>query len=225
MPEAFADRGTLYFFFDYISHNAYLAWQRVPALAKKHGLEFEPVPVLFAAMLNHHKQVGPGELPPKRDWMLRNVLRKARLLGVPLNPPHTHPFNPLWPLRVSHTPLARESRFALIDALFKATWAQSRAVSEPAVVKEVVAECGLPAELPERAQDESVKAALREATDAALARGVFGVPTMLVRGEVFWGYDDLPYLEMFLDGKDVLPQDRALFERWAAVRPSAERRK
>ncbi len=56
----FDDPRRLYFFFDFISHNAWLAWNRVPALAQRHGLQFEPVPVLFAGLLNAHGQKGPS---------------------------------------------------------------------------------------------------------------------------------------------------------------------
>src|SRR5690349_4880620 len=98
---AFADPGRLYFFFDYISHNAYLAWHKAPALAARHGLALTPVPVLFGAMLSHYRQIGPAELPAKSAWMLRNVLRKARLHGIPIAPPASHPFNPLLALRAT----------------------------------------------------------------------------------------------------------------------------
>ena len=98
---AFADQKRLSFFFDYISHNAYLAWHKLPELARAHGLTLTPVPVLFGAMLSHHKQVGPAEVPAKSRWMLWNVLRKAKLHDIPIAPPASHPFNPLVPLRAT----------------------------------------------------------------------------------------------------------------------------
>ena len=80
---AFAEPGRLYFFFDYISHNAYLAWHKAPVIAARHGLTLTPVPVLFGAMLSHYRQIGPAELPAKSRWMLTNVLRKAKIHGIP----------------------------------------------------------------------------------------------------------------------------------------------
>ncbi|HXI66965.1 MAG TPA: hypothetical protein VNH41_03430, partial [Steroidobacteraceae bacterium] len=77
----FDDPRRLYFFLDYISHNAYLAWTRAPALAAKHGLTLTPVPVLFAGLLSHYKQIGPAEIPAKARWMVWNVLRKSREHG------------------------------------------------------------------------------------------------------------------------------------------------
>jgi 2-hydroxychromene-2-carboxylate isomerase len=216
----------LYFFFDYISHNAYLAWHRLPALARRHGLVLTPVPVLFGAMLSHYKQVGPAEVPAKSRWMLRNVLRKARLHGIPIAPPDTHPFNPLVPLRVSCTDLDDAQRSALVDRLYRAAWAESRAIADAAVVGALLRELGLDADgLLAAAGTDAVKQRLRENTQAALDLGVFGVPTMRVRDELFWGFDDLEYMEMVLSGKDPLPADRRELEPWAGVRPSVERKR
>ena len=75
------------FYFDYISPNAYLAWTQLPALAARNGCVIEPVPVLFAGLLEAHRQLGPAEVLPKMRWMWKNVLRKAAVLSVPLNAP------------------------------------------------------------------------------------------------------------------------------------------
>jgi 2-hydroxychromene-2-carboxylate isomerase len=237
---AFAEPGRLYFFFDYISHNAYLAWHQAPAIAARHSLTLTPVPVLFGAMLSHYRQVGPAELPAKSSWMLRNVLRKARMHGIPIAPPASHPFNPLLPLRVSCAVADEAARLNLVRRLFRATWAEGKAVNEPATLHRLLAEQDLPADaLLAAAAAEPAKQQLRENTEQALAQGIFGVPTMAVRGppvagreeggpgalELFWGFDDLEYLEMFLSGRDVLSAGRSELAPWADVRPSAERRR
>ena len=222
----FTEPGTLYFFFDYISHNAYLAWHKVPALAARHGLRLAPVPVLFGAMLSHYRQVGPAELPAKSRWMLWNVLRKARLHDIPIAPPASHPFNPLLPLRISCALDDAAARTRLVDRLFRATWAESRAVNEPEALRALLRELGLDADaLLAAAASEPVKQRLRENTERALAQGIFGVPTMAVKGELFWGFDDLEFFEMFLSGRDVLGADRSAYAAWMNVRPSVERRR
>jgi len=222
----FAEPGKLYFFFDYISHNAYLAWHKAPAVAARHGLRLTPVPVLFGAMLSHYRQVGPAELPAKSRWMLWNVLRKAKLHGIPIAPPASHPFNPLLPLRISCALDDVAARTRLVDRLFRATWAESRAVNEPETLRALLGELGLDADaLLAAAAGEPVKQRLRENTERALAQGIFGVPTMAVNGELFWGFDDLEYLEMFLSGRDVLGADRSAYAAWMDVRPSIERRR
>jgi 2-hydroxychromene-2-carboxylate isomerase len=213
------------FYFDYISSNAYLAWRQLPALAERNGCTIEPVPVLFAGLLEAHGQLGPAEIPAKSMWMGKNNLRKAILLGLPLNPPVFHPFNPLLALRVSSLPLVADQRTALISALFDAVWVRRLHVSEPDVVAGIGDELGLSGPtLVEQALQPDCKSALRRQTDDAIARGVFGVPSMEVQGEVFWGYDDFPYLEMLLAGKD--PLSTVNWQQWEQPsRPSAMRRR
>src|SRR5215472_7608746 len=128
---------TIRFYFDYESPNAYLAWAQLPRLAEKHGCTIEALPVLYAGLLDAHGQLGPGEVPAKGGWMMGNVLRKAALLGLQLNPPPFFPFNPLLALRVSLLPRGTERKIALIYALFKAVWVRALHVREPAVVERV----------------------------------------------------------------------------------------
>ena len=194
---------TIRFYFDYISNNAYLAWTQLPALAAEFDCTIEPVPVLFAGLLAAHGQLGPAEVPAKARWMSKNIVRKALLLGVPISAPAFHPFNPLLALRVSALPLDAATRDAVVGALWQAVWVRGLHVSEPDVVVRVVDEIGLPgATLVARAQEDDAKARLRHETDDAIARGVFGVPSMEVGDELFWGYDDFPHLRLFLAGKD-----------------------
>jgi 2-hydroxychromene-2-carboxylate isomerase len=161
------------------------------------------VPVLYAALLDAHGQLGPGELPAKGRWMSKNMARKAVLLGVPLGAPAFLPFNPLLALRTTLLASRTPERDALIDALFRAVWAQGLHVSDAAVVERVANEVGLPgAELVAQTQSPEVKNQLRAQTDEAISRGVFGVPSMEVGDELFWGYDDFLFLELFLAGKD-----------------------
>lgn len=198
------------FYFDYISSNAYLAWHVLPELAQRYGRQVEAVPVLFAGLLEAHGQLGPAEVLPKSFWMWRNNVRKAALLDLPLNPPAFHPFNPLLSLRISSLPMEPQERARLIDALFNAVWVDGQHISDPDVVARLADAAGLHGnELVAATQQAEAKARLRQQTDDAIARGVFGVPTMVVDDELFWGYDDFPYLELFLAGKDPL-QSRAV---------------
>lgn len=219
------DPDTLHFLFDFISHNAYLAWARAQRIAAAHGLRFEPVPVVFGAMLSAHGQTGPAEVPPKSRWMLRDVLRKAALLNLPIAPPHSHPFKSLVPLRVVCTAMEPAQRLALIDRLWRATWAESLEVSNPAVVHALALELGLDADrLLAESESEAIKQALRSNTEASLAAGAFGVPSVFARGLMFWGYDDLDPLERFLEGRDPLGASPD-FTAWDRVKPTVTRRR
>ena len=215
-------RRTLTFYFDYISHNAYLAWTQLPALAARHNLEMEIAPVLFAGLLNAHGQLGPAEVPAKARWMGRDVIRKAKRLGVPLSAPANHPFNPLLPLRASARSICGDAQPRLVAALWEATWVRAQRVAEADVVAAAAEEAGLDgSDLVVRAQSAEAKRELRERTDAAVEAGVFGIPTLVVEGELFWGYDDFAHLEVFLRGEDPLrPED---IEPWARLQPSSRR--
>lgn len=212
------------FYFDYISHNAYLAWTQVHALAARHRRELRPVPVVFGALLSRWGQLGPAEVRPKARWMVRDVARKALRLGVPLAPPHSHPFNPLLALRVTCQVEETEARRRLIDALFRAAWAEGRDVTSPQVVAATASEAGLDGHaLVAGAAQSEVKEQLRRLTEEAADRGVFGVPTMIADGELFWGFDDFTHLEAFLRGED--PLSGHDWTPWRSVRPSVQRRR
>ncbi len=210
------------FFFDYISSNAYIAWHEIYRLAEAHGRLVDSVPVLFAGLLNAHGQLGPAEVPPKALWMNRNIHRKAALLGMLLRPPASHPFNPLLALRISSIEMVEPTRKKLIGGLFRAVWSEGADVTDPKVVAAIAAESGLDGEgAVASAQKQEIKDLVRDRTDSAIAAGVFGVPTVIVDDELFWGYDDFPYLERFLAGRD--PLDRDALAAWYRVRPSARR--
>lgn len=217
------------FLFDFISPYAYLAWTQIHALAARHQCTVEPVPVLFAGLLNAHGHKGPAEIPAKRLYVFKDCCRKAHRLGLPpLTPPPAHPFNPLLALRAAAFPPGAgpgddpqlQRRF--IDALFAATWTGGGGVESEEAVGAIAARVGLdPAAVLAYARSEPAKAALRQRTEDAIARGVFGVPTVLVGEELFWGSDSLELVEDYLLGKDPVPAD--LIERWQHLRPSAVR--
>jgi 2-hydroxychromene-2-carboxylate isomerase len=211
------------FYFDYISPNAYLAWTQIPQLVAGRNIEVEPVPVLFSGLLSVHGQRGPAEIPAKMQWMVRNILRKAKQLNVPINPPVSHPFNPLLALRVSSLSIPDDKRKALITAIFEAVWVRRIDVSDPSALAEILNETGLEGPgLIKQAGSSEIKELLRERTAAAASAGVFGVPTMLVGKSLFWGLDDFTYLEAFLNNLDPLHEED--IEAWSKVRPSAWRR-
>jgi len=156
--------------------------------------------------------------------MMLDVVRKARRLGVAIAKPASHPFVPLLALRVSFAPLDPDSRLRLVDALFRAVWAESVDVSDARAVERVLFAAGLDgAALVAFAHGDAAKAELRAATERAIADGVFGVPSFLVDEQLFWGFDDLVHLELHLAGRDPLEPDDA--ERFTTYAASARRRR
>ena len=211
---------TLRFVFDYVSPYAYLAWTQLPALAARHGRALEPVPVLFAGMLDALGTRGPAEVPAKRAYLYRHTARLAHGLGVPFAPPPAHPFNPLEALRVTGAVEDAGLRARVVTRLFHAAWGGGGGLEGR--VAALLAEEGLDAAaLLAAATRPEGKARLRDATEAALAAGAFGVPTFLVDGELFFGVDSLAHLDAFLAGRD--PLGAAARAAWDALPVGARR--
>jgi len=169
--------------FDVISPFAYLAWPGVAQLPA--GVELEPVPVLLAAMLDHFGQRGPAEIDSKRRFTYRFALWRARRLGLPMRLPPAHPFNPLAALRLI---IAAGSDQRAVDTVLKAVFRDGRDVSDPAVIAELGAALGIN-DARAAVSDPAIKQRLRDNTSWAIERGVFGVPTLVIGTELFWGHD------------------------------------
>jgi 2-hydroxychromene-2-carboxylate isomerase len=194
---------TLSFHLDFLSPYSYLAWTQIDRVASKYDRVVDPIPVVFAAMLDAFGTIGPAEVPIKRPYVYLDAHRKAALLGVPLRLPPSHPFPPLMALRAATTFVDREQRVRAVSALFAAAWGDGAGVDTEERVKVALDRAGLDgaAAIAAASQPET-KQALMRATSEAIAAGVFGVPTMVVDGEKFWGLDSFPSLEAFLEGRD-----------------------
>lgn len=168
-------------YFDFISPFAYLHWPKVKALRDERAIEL--VPVVFAAVLAARGQKGPAEIPGKREFTYRHVLWQARRDGVTLKFPPAHPFNPIAALRLC---VAAGSTPQAIDTIFDWIWARGEAGDSVAALAPVATALGIDAAA---INDEACKRALRANTDAALAAGVFGVPTLAFDRQLFWGND------------------------------------
>ena len=176
--------------FDVISPYCYLSLPQLPKLPA--GVEVELVPVLFAGLLNHHGQMGPAEIAPKRRFTYRFIVWRARTMGLALTVPPAHPFNPLSALRLVIAAGAREQA---VRTAFDFVWGQGRDVSDPAVLADLARELGV-TNMEAALSDPNVKQTLRRNTEWAIEQGVFGVPTFVVGQELFWGQDSF---EMVLD--------------------------
>jgi 2-hydroxychromene-2-carboxylate isomerase len=210
------------FFFDFVSPYSYLAWPRLRALCARRGLALELRPVLFAALLDHGGQRGPAEIPSKRAWLVRDCLRVAAVQAVSFTFPKHHPFNPLVALRIALRAVAGEQQERVVDALWNAGWADGADLGSPDALAAALDARGLDGRgLLARASEPIAKDALRTETADAIAREIFGVPTMVAGGELFWGNDRIDHLELALDGRD--PLDRTRITELLARTPSAVR--
>lgn len=185
------------FHFDFLSPYAYLAFERLPQALLGHSYAVTYRPLLFAGLLQHHGQLGPAEIRPKRDWTYRQVAWLAHVMGVELQMPVAHPFNPLPLLRlaVACADNGLPNRY-VTETIFRHVWCTGLDAADPQRTQALVRQLA-PARDP---LSDPVKAQLRQATDAAVASGLFGVPTLVVDGKQFWGLDALPMLRAYLDG-------------------------
>jgi 2-hydroxychromene-2-carboxylate isomerase len=178
--------------FDLISPYAYLGSTQLSQLPP--GIEVELVPALFGVVLNHHGQVGPAEIDSKRRFTYRFVVWRARQMGVPFKMPPTHPFNCLNAMRLV---VAAGSDRKSVTTAFDFVFGQGRDVAAPAVLADLAKALGIP-DVHAALNDPTVKKSLRDSTDWAIQRRVFGVPTYVVGDELFWGQDAFGMLVDYL---------------------------
>ena len=185
------------FYLDFISPYAYLAFEKLPQALIGHSYSVTYKPILFAALLKHYGQLGPAEMPSKRDWTYRQVLWLAHSQGVELQMPTSHPFNPLALLRLAVACQAQDlpNRY-VCETLLRHVW-RGGADASDAQRLDAVTQLLEPPRLP---NSEEVKAQLKAHTDEAIQQGVFGVPAFEVDGKLFWGFDALPMLQAYLSG-------------------------
>jgi 2-hydroxychromene-2-carboxylate isomerase len=174
---------TARWYFDYISPYAYLQ-SAVLARFEPH-VRIEPKPVLFAGLLNHFGQKGPAEIPAKKAQTFREVVWLAHLHRIPLNLPHAHPFNPLPMLRLS---IALGNDLDVVRALFRYVWVDAHLPTDDGPWAALCRSLGVDDPEAEIGRAD-VKETLRRNTEEAIAMGVFGVPTVVVDDQLFWGFD------------------------------------
>ncbi len=179
-------------YFDFVSPFAYLQSERLAELGPRVDLRFRPV--LFAGLLDAHGQKGPAEIARKRVFTYRFVVWQAKRLDIPFKIPPEHPFNPLPLLRLA---IACDCTPDAVHRIFRFVWRDGRLPDLPIEWAELVHDLGLP-DAQRRIADPDVKAALRRNTDEAIARGVYGVPTLAIGDELFWGADATPMAAEFL---------------------------
>jgi 2-hydroxychromene-2-carboxylate isomerase len=183
-------------YFDFVSPFAYIGLHRLKELPADLAIEYRPV--LFAGLLNHWGQKGPAELPTKRRYTYRWCHWWAGHLGIPFRFPAAHPFNPLHHLRLA---IACGSTPAAVRTIFDSIWTTGEDASDQRRFAALCKELGVSAAA---LASQETKDALKKNTAAAAQAGVFGVPTIEVDGELFWGADSMDFLRAFLADPAIL---------------------
>lgn len=187
---------TAHWYFDFISPFSYLQLAQIRAWRER--LEITPVPIAFGAVLAHDGNLGPAEIPGRREFTYRFVQWQAETACIPLRFPPTHPFNPLAALRLC---IAAGASWESIEAIFNHLWRDGRCGADAAELAEVGRALGVD-NVESAINSAEVKSRLRANTDDAIATGVFGVPTLHIGDEIFWGNDASPMIEDWLAHPD-----------------------
>ena len=189
------------FYLDFVSPYAWLALEQMPKALQGLSYHMEYRPVLLGALLQADANPGPAGIPAKRLWTYRHVSWLGQSVGIPLQMPAQHPFNPLPLLRLAlaHGRDGCINRFVAQQVLQHA-WVGGHDANDAQrlqALRELLQEQKQGDE-----RSDEVKQWLRTNTDQAKQAGVFGVPAWEVDGKVFWGLDALPMLRSYLMGDD-----------------------
>jgi 2-hydroxychromene-2-carboxylate isomerase len=187
----------LEFYFDVGSPTAYLAWCRLEQLVAGHGLSVVKRPMLLGGVFKAAGSASPVSVPAKGRYMLEQDLpRFAARYGVPLNFSPHFPINTLTLMRGVFAARDACCEDAYVATVFRAIWVDAANMGDPAIVRATLEKAGLDAQaLMEGCAKPAVKQALIEATEEAVARGVFGAPTMFIGDDMFFGQDRLDFVE------------------------------
>ena len=200
---------SIHFYFDYISPYAYFAWHKLPSIAKKFNCLIEVHPVVFGKLLDKWGQLGPAEIPPKKKWLNEYCLRYAAINKIEYNPPKKHPFNPLASLRMSLKAVSGINQLQVIDTIFKGGWGQGKDLGDLATLISLLEKKSIDGKyLGEQVSKNYVKKLLINETNSAIEKGIFGVPSIIIDDNLFWGNDQIEYIELLLAGKDPLDKKK-----------------
>ena len=188
---------TAEFFFDFGSPTAYLAWTQLPGIAAQTGATLVYRPMLLGGVFKATGNASPVSVPAKGKWMGQDIARWAKRHGA------AFAFNPHFPINT--LPLMRgavgvqmrqpERLDAYLSAVFTAMWAQPLNMGDPAVTAATLGAAGFePEAFMAMIGDAEVKAKLVANTEEAVARGVFGAPSIFVGDMLFFGQDRLDFV-------------------------------
>jgi 2-hydroxychromene-2-carboxylate isomerase len=189
------------FLFDFGSPNAYLAHKVIPEIEKRTGAKFEYVPVLLGGIFkltnNKPPMIAFGDVKGKMAYEMKETerfIRRHHVTTFKFNP--NFPVNTLALMRMATAAKEMGRLMPYVDAAFHHMWEAPKKMDDPAVIRAALVESGLDADaLIAAAQTPEVKQKLMDATEAAVARGVFGSPSFFVGDELFFGKDRLGEVE------------------------------
>lgn len=189
------------FYFDFSSPYGYLAAEKIDMLAAQHDRTVNWRPILLGAVFKINGMQPLTGIPMKGSYAKHDMLRSARLHGIKFKMPSKFPINTVAPCRVFYWLNARDAALArnFAQAAYRAYFAEDRDISSSEVTANIASKLGVdkPAVL-QALDDPAVKERTKNEVDAAIERGVFGSPYIVIDGEPFWGADRLDQVERWL---------------------------
>ena len=185
------------FFFDLGSPATYLAYTQLPGICEKTDSQLIYRPMLLGGVFKATGNASPATIAAKGRYMFLDLSRYATRYGVAFRLNPHFPINTLLLMRaVTGMQMQHPERFLdFIDCLFRALWVDGRNLNDPEVVATVLAEHGFNAQaVLALTADDAVKNALKDCTDEAIRRGVFGAPSMFVGDQLYFGQDRLYFV-------------------------------
>ena len=188
-------------YFDFISPFSYLQFKQLGHLPQGLAITFKPM--LFAGLLEHWEHKGPAEIPGKRKFTYRFVQWRAKELGIALKFPPAHPFNPIQMLRLA---VALDSRREVIGAIFDFIWRDGNDVTDSGALSRLAGDLKIDS-IESLVGNKAVKDKLIQNGQDAIQAGVFGVPTFVADGNLFWGSDSLDLFRAYIADPAILQED------------------
>jgi len=199
------------FYFDYLSPYAYFAWRKITNFCEDHEVELRVHPIVFGKLLDHWGQLGPAEIPPKREWLAKYCHRYAHQHGFEFNGPKFHPFNSLPALRLSLSEVTGVNQEKVVSAIFEAGWSQGKDIGDLNELISILDSLGIDGTvLSEQINRPSIKEILKQETAGAIELGVFGIPTMVIDEQLFWGNDQFDHMSLYVEGNDSLDTGKVI---------------
>lgn len=199
---------TIEFWFEFGSNYSYLSVMRIEAAAARFGVQVRWKPFLLGPIFRSFGwETSPFVLQrAKGEYVWRDMVRECRKAGLAWRKPTTFPRTALLPLRVAILGAEQDWMGAYCRHIMSLNFAEDRDIDVQDVVAEVLAQLGLQAsEILAAAQSEANKLKLREQTETAKVKGIFGAPTFFVGDEMFWGNDRLDDALAYAAGRACSP--------------------
>lgn len=188
------------FYFDLGSAASYLAHKQLTKLKSAYDVDVNYVPMLLGAVFKATGNIAPGLIPAKGKYMLKHdIPRFVKRYNVEFK---MNPFFPVNTLQLMRGCIAAQELGQFpeyVDGFFDAMWVQELNLADAAVVGNVLQELEMDAaSFMALIQEDRIKNVLKENTENAIAKGVFGAPTLFIGDDMYFGQDRLDFIEEIL---------------------------